>query len=196
MSDPDGQIEDLAALYAGDHAAWSRFVDRYAPVIYAAIRRGLGSRADAATRDDVAQAVFIRLYANDRRALRGFDPGRARLSTWLTVVAYRVALSQVRGQRRGVVSLAVAARLTAPEPAAPDLDDQRPRDLPTEILPPQQRQVVDLIFGRGLSVAETAIELGIEEQTVRSAKHKALNHLRTHLERRGRRLGMDVRDDA
>jgi RNA polymerase sigma factor (sigma-70 family) len=45
-------------------------------------------------------------------------------------------------------------------------------------LPPMQRKVVVLRHWLGLSVAETAAELGISEGTVKSHSHRALERLR------------------
>ena len=64
---------------AADSAAWGRFVDLYAPPVYACARRHGLQDADAA---DVTQDVMRSVYTAFRRG--DFDPdrGRFRPETW------------------------------------------------------------------------------------------------------------------
>ena len=54
---------------------------------------------------------------------------------------------------------------------------------PLQLLSEQQRQVIEMLFQHGLSVEAAAARLGVEQQTIRSAKHKALTRLREALKR-------------
>jgi RNA polymerase sigma-70 factor (ECF subfamily) len=49
------------------------------------------------------------------------------------------------------------------------------------VLSERQGLVIRMLFDEDLSVAETAARLGVDEQTVRSTKHKALTRLREHM---------------
>jgi RNA polymerase sigma-70 factor (ECF subfamily) len=84
VSEGDG---DLEALLAGDKAAWDRFVARYAGVIFAAVRRRLVPAGRVSDAEDVVQDVFVKICQNDFRLLRSYDAARAKITTWLTVVA-------------------------------------------------------------------------------------------------------------
>jgi RNA polymerase sigma-70 factor (ECF subfamily) len=90
---------DLEALSRGDKQAWDHFVGRYARVIFAAIQNRLGRSARPGEVDDVAQEVFLRLCKADYRLLRRYDPARAGLSTWLTVVASSTAIDHLRRRK-------------------------------------------------------------------------------------------------
>ncbi len=93
---------DLEACTAGDPGAWSAFVDCLSGVIVAAVRRtlhGRGARRDVDV-DDAVQEVFVRLVRNEFRLLRSYDPDRAALSTWLTIVARSVTIDHLRRRRR------------------------------------------------------------------------------------------------
>ncbi|HYE05925.1 MAG TPA: sigma-70 family RNA polymerase sigma factor [Planctomycetota bacterium] len=165
---------DLTRCLDGDADAWRRLVERVMPVVNAAVARCLRRHgAHEVAVEDVAQDVFLRLVRDDFRVLRGFDPARAALTTWLTVVAHRCALDACRRRRPGAEGL--PADLAAP-PLAPIAEP-----LPLDGLPPRQRLVIELLFTRGLDVEEAAAVLGIEAQTVRSLKHKALSRLREQL---------------
>ena len=86
----------VGALIAGRKPAWDGFVERYAGLIVSAIRRVIGPGGEV---DDIAQDVFLRLCKDDYRLLRQFDPARAGLTTWLTIVARSVAHDAIRRRR-------------------------------------------------------------------------------------------------
>lgn len=64
------------------------------------------------------------------------------------------------------------------EPEAPEID------IPLHILTARQRLVLTLLYDDEKSVAEVASILDVNEQTVRSTKHKALERLRSHFQSR------------
>jgi len=82
------QDGDLDALLRGEKEAWGRFVRRYAGLVVAAVR---GVAREAGEVEDLTQDVFLRLCKDDFRLLRGYDPARAGLSTWITIVARSTA---------------------------------------------------------------------------------------------------------
>jgi RNA polymerase sigma-70 factor (ECF subfamily) len=91
---------DLGSLLAGDKPAWDRFVARHAAVIFAAVRRRLVPAGRVADAEDVVQDVFVKLCQNDFRLLRRYDAARAKMTTWLTVVANSAAVDHLRRLRR------------------------------------------------------------------------------------------------
>jgi RNA polymerase sigma-70 factor (ECF subfamily) len=172
---------DLQACVDGDKQAWDDFVDRCSGVIVAAVRRvvgkGAGSQGAQAIEDPV-QEVFLRLIKHDYRLLRSFDPDRASLSTWLTLVARSVAVDQLRRRRLPSVPL-TEQELPTRSPIG-----LREPPVPVQLLTGRQRLVLDMLFGRQMSVAQVAAALAVDPQTVRSTKHKALIRLREQLEDR------------
>lgn len=174
---------DLRGCLRGDKRAWEAFVERFAPVIHAAVRRTLRARAPRIAEEDihdVVQEVFVRLVRDDYRRLRAFDASRASLVTWLTVVARSVAIDELRRRRPPAVQLDEQSL----EVAASDAPPAEGVEIPAGLLSPRQRLVLRLLFEKDLPVAEVARLLGIEEQTVRSTRHKAISKLREHLGRR------------
>jgi RNA polymerase sigma factor (sigma-70 family) len=167
------ELDDLAALVAGSKPAWDRFVARYAGLIVSAIRRVLGPGSEV---DDIAQDVFLRLCKDDYRLLRQFDPARAGLTTWLTIVARSVAHDAIRRRRAPTQTLedtpeaafAVEPRLTETV------------KIPPGLLSPRQQLVLTMLYDREMEVGEIAETLAIDAQTVRSTHHKALVKLRAH----------------
>lgn len=167
---------DLKALSRGDKRAWDRFVSRYARVIFAAVQNRLGRWAPPEDVDDVAQEVFLRLCKADYRLLRAYDPARAALSTWLTVIATSAAIDHLRRRKPSELALdAVPEDSLAEEPRLPVAVR-----IPAGLLSPRQALVLELLYRRDLEVADAAAIMGVDRQTVRSMHHKALAKLRVH----------------
>src|SRR5438445_4648394 len=87
---------DLDALIGGDKGAWDAFVRRYAALIMAAVR---AVAQDGGEAEDLTQEVFIRLCKDGFHLLKTYDPARAGLTTWLTIVARSTARDAQRRRR-------------------------------------------------------------------------------------------------
>ena len=168
------QDGDLDELLRGEKEAWGRFVRRYAGLVVAAVR---SVAREAGEVEDLTQEVFLRLCKDDFRLLRGYDPARAGLSTWITIVARSTARDAMRRYRPVSVPIdAVPEGRLAIDPIEPVLKLK----LPEALLSPRQRQILTMLYDRDMEVSEVATALGIDPQTVRSAHHKAMIKLRAH----------------
>jgi RNA polymerase sigma factor (sigma-70 family) len=172
------QGSELDALARGDKGAWEAFVRRYAGLVAAAVR---GVAREAAEVEDLAQEVFLRLCKDDFRLLRSYDPARAGLSTWITIVARSTARDAMRRYRPVLTPIeAVPEGRLAVDPVEPI----QKLKLPDALLSPRQREILTMLYDREMEVAEIAAALGIDPQTVRSAHHKAMVKLRAHFRAR------------
>lgn len=148
-------------------------------LVVAAVRRtiGSGNRPADLELEDIVQAVYFKLVRDDCRLLRTFNPERSSMSTWLTLVARSTAIDRLRRQRPILAVVDENTPDQAPEkPGSPEIE------LPLHILTARQRLVLSLIFDDDRSVAEAATIMDVNEQTVRSTKHKALERLRTYFQ--------------
>jgi len=174
----DAPEMDLPKLLASDSRAWDECVQRFTPVVYAAVSKTLRTYKGGADPDDtgeLVQNVFIRLIRNEYRLLKSYDRRKASPVTWLTIIARSVTIDFVRKRRLDTVPLedqldeAVAPDAPKPEPALA---------FPDDLLSPRQELVLRLTYEKDLTVPEIAESLQINEQTVRSTKHKGLTKLR------------------
>jgi RNA polymerase sigma factor (sigma-70 family) len=165
---------DLAALIGGDKGAWDAFVRRYAALIMAAVR---AVAQDGGEAEDLTQEVFIRLCKDGFRLLKTYDPARAGLTTWLTIVARSTARDALRRRRIQGVNIEDVPEAAFAVPAVEPVDRLT---YPQELLSPRQREILALIYDRDMDVAEIAAKLRIDAQTVRSMHHKAMLKLRAH----------------
>src|SRR5215467_7278503 len=123
---------DLASLIAGNKGAWDGFVRRYSGLILSAVR---GLVREGTEAEDVLQEVFVRLCKDDVRMLQPYDPARAGLSTWLTIVARSTARDVQRRHRPPQSALEdVPERLLA----VSDVHVE-PLKLPKDLLSPRQQ---------------------------------------------------------
>lgn len=191
-----GTTTDIAACMTGDGKAWRRFVSVYAPVIHKAVHYTLqwnGGDAAGVDTQDVTQEVFCRLVGDGFHLLSTYDPARAGLATWLTVVARSTALDCLRARRTERMARQVpytpeleeelAERLWAETPTsvpASITDDRGMLDLPPGLLSRRQGTVLRLLFQDDLDTDEVARTLDIHPKTVRSLKQNALARLRHH----------------
>ena len=165
---------ELDALARGDKGAWEAFVRRYAGLVAAAVR---GVAREPAEIEDLAQEVFVRLCKDDFRLLRNYDPARAGLSTWITIVARSTARDAMRRYRPVLMPIdAVPEGRLAVDPVEP----VQKLKLLEALLSPRQREILGMLYDGEMEVAEIATALGIDPQTVRSAHHKAMLKLRVH----------------
>jgi len=171
---------DLDACIRGDKQAWDAFVERWAGVIHAAVQRAFhgGRGAARAEIEDTVQDVFLRLIKDECRLLRTYDARRASLATWLTLVARSTAIDRLRRKRVPTIPLEPH---DAPAASGSREDARDAPEIPLHLLSGRQRLVLRLLFDEQRSVAEAAVFIGVDQQTIRSTKHKALSRLRKQL---------------
>ncbi len=125
---------------------------------------------DSHRAEDLVQTALVKLYVAWPRVRRG---GNVDAFTRRIIVNAHIDETR-RPWRRELLGFADI------DPPAPDAVDAEDRDLIVEALlglPPGQRSVVVLRHYWGLSVDETATDLGISAGTVKSQTSAALRHL-------------------
>ena len=153
--------------------------------------RRYGLRGDTHEIEDVGQEVFIRLSKQDFALLKKFDPERAKLTTFLRVVASSTAIDWLRRRRPQSEDIDDHAGALADERSTQAFDaigqsETALQSVEEEVgdagLSDRQRVILKLMFDEDMDVEDIATRLGIAAQTVRSAKHKALTKLRDAFE--------------
>lgn len=124
LSDTDRAL--IADCLAHKDKAWEDFVDRYTGLVLHVINHCAQSRSlmlSNADREDLAAEILLTVIRDDYRVLRDFR-GQASLSTYLTVIARRVAVAQLLKQNQAVPLDAMPAE----EAAKADRFEQRITD--------------------------------------------------------------------
>jgi RNA polymerase sigma-70 factor (ECF subfamily) len=175
----------LRRCFEGDRTAWAEFVQRYTPVIYSGVAKTVAAHVPGAPREmieDIVQDVFLRMLNHDMKNLRAHDPARAKLSTWLTIVARTTAIDCLRRRKHHDEPLEDQLIFqAAPDEASPEPED--PIRLPKGLLSERQELVLHLTFDGNKPVEEIAALMGVTEQTVRSTRNKAITKLRAFMKK-------------
>jgi len=146
--------EAVRELLSGGRQAWDRFARDYRLVVLKAVHTAARRfRAGEADVEDAASQVFIELFQDDGRALRAYR-GDSALTTWLTVVAYRIATREfVRRIRSREVEAA------KPAPSVVERDAEVLEYL--ERLPELDRRALVMFHVDDRSYKEIADQLGL-----------------------------------
>ena len=169
----------MAAAQDGDRAAYERLLHEILPFIHA-----LAARQHRAPDriEDVAQEVLLTIH----RVRHTYDPSRP-FSPWLAAIARGRSIDLLR--RRGRTEAAETSNAEAYETfAAPVANRQEAgRDAKATLgnavagLPPGQRQALELVKLRELSLADASRLSGKSAGALKVNVHRALKALRARL---------------
>lgn len=175
----------------GDRSAFAQLYERTSGHLFAVVLR---IQRDRALAEDLLQDIYVSIW----KAAAGFDAAQSQPLTWLTSIARNRAIDSLRraqaqphlvsATREEDDDRPEATETAADESPGPvDLlsraSEARQLALCMEGLSAQQRQSVALAFFDGLSHAEVAEHLCQPLGTVKSWVRRALNTLKTCLER-------------
>jgi RNA polymerase sigma-70 factor (ECF subfamily) len=170
--------DDLARARSGSQRAWRELFEQYSPQLLRMAVLMTGS-TDAAR--DCVQETFVRALDSVVQHQRGT------LRTYLSTIAYRLALKEnMRLRRLGPVGV--------PEPISPDpspldkaIADERQREVARVLqeLPPRHREILVLRLHGDHSYEEIAEITGIPVGTVKSRIFHAVKLARSEMKKRG-----------
>ena len=168
----------------GEMAAFESLVTAYERRVYSLALRSTGSEADAA---DITQEVFLRAY----RSLDTFR-GESGFSTWLYRITVNLCVDLAR-KNNPAESLDDEQALEAPETrcayqpetALANSELRRELDAALSLVSEEHRKIVILRDVAGMSYADIAAALELEEGTVKSRLARARAALRKILIERG-----------
>jgi RNA polymerase sigma-70 factor (ECF subfamily) len=174
-----------------DGAAVRLIMQRHNRRLYRTARSVLKDEAEA---EDVVQETYVRAFTH----LDGFR-GEAQLSTWLTRIALNEALGRLRRRRitvgledidaindqgeARVIYLPSARQDSDPEAAAARAEVRRLLERAVDQLPDPFRMVFVLRDIEEMSIEETASQLGLRPETVKTRLHRARRLLQQSLAR-------------
>ncbi|MBM4105165.1 MAG: sigma-70 family RNA polymerase sigma factor [Phycisphaerae bacterium] len=177
MSDEDLNL--MRRVAEGDERAIADLYDRFGALVFKASRQVLTSRAEA---EDAVQEVFIRLWRTADR----FDPGRAKLVTWVMLICRRHLIDRLRrrsvrpdqGVGEGPALDQAPSRAERPRPEVDEREQIRSR---IAELPSLQRTVIERAYLQGYTLREISDQLQMPLGTVKSALSRGLGRLRDRL---------------
>jgi len=178
----DSDLELVVRAADGDASAFEEIVRQYEKKIYTYALRMSGSREDAY---DLSQEIFLRTYKS-----LPFFKKEARFSTWLYRIAANVCIDFFRKQKKveqtplieedenGQTEREIPDRRFDPETELEKRQLRESLEKALECLSEPHRQMIVMRDINGLSYAEIAETLELEEGTVKSRIARARDSMR------------------
>lgn len=184
MTEDEEDIRLMQLVRAGDTDAFETLILRHQHRVYGTIAKMLGDSDEA---EDLAQAVFVRVWQSARR----YKP-RAKFTTWLLTITRNLVFNEMRRRKRHPAEpLDTAAGDHAPRmsdtsqetPAQTLLEEELQRQIDRAIseLPETQRLALVLRRYQELSYEEIADVLKVTVPSVKSLLFRARTQLKETL---------------
>ena len=176
---PDSDL--VRSIAAGNRAALAQLYDRYASTLLSLAQRFMGNSNDA---EDLLHDLFIEVW---QRA-DSYDPARGSVRTWLLMRTRSRALDRIRSSAwRLLLRSAKAEEVNVSSDA--QLQDEELLQRANEqkvrsavlILTAEERGLIEMIYFKGCSLSEVAVQLDAPLGTVKSRLSRLLGKLRRSL---------------
>ncbi len=159
--DPDGDL--ITRIINGDKTAFAQLIDRRAPSLSALAAQMLG---DVHMAEDIVQTVFLKTW----QMLPNWEPGRAKLMTWMRRVTVNQCLDNLRKSKPIYTDNLpdVVSDKDSPEAALSDnLRSAQIRRIMAD-LPDRQKMALTLFYYQELSLKEAANVMDISPDAFES----------------------------
>ena len=177
------ESEILRQIARGDETALARLYDRYSGILYGFIFSIVHKQAEA---EDVLQEIFLQVW--EKASL--FDAARGDAYTWLVTLARHRAIDRTRSKQFRAQSRTDEGPgldlLPAPggnSPLDATVMNERASIVRSamELLPPEQKEVIQISYFGGLSQSEIAERLNVPLGTVKTRMRQAMIKLQRQL---------------
>jgi RNA polymerase sigma-70 factor, ECF subfamily len=178
------EIDDvplMVGIAAGDRRAFELLHKKFSGLVFATAFRVLNDPHDA---EEVAQEVFSGVWNKSRL----YDSSRGKPQVWLSTMARNRAIDRLRSkQRRAQLRDDLQVEQTE-ESVRPDdgvIQEVRRQEEAVVLrdallrLKPEQREVIEMTYFKGLSQSQAAEALGAPLGTVKARIRRGISRLRT-----------------
>ena len=177
-----GEDQLMRALQSGNGDALSVIFDRYHRLVLVTALRILNDIGEA---EDLMQSVFFEIFQKAAQ----FDPARGILSKWILQYAYHRSIN-----RKNYLALRqfqkidlIGPELWATKVSLPAQEAARLAREALGLLNERQREVMELVFFREMTLQEIADQTEQSFGAVRHHYYRGLKHLRNLLSRDAKR---------
>ena len=171
----------MQAVAEGDESAIDTLYDRFGTFVYRCVCQALSNRAEA---EDAVQEIFVRLWKTADR----YDPSRAKLVTWVMLIAKRHAIDRLRRKQVRPTNLSLEGDPAGRTGVIEEGSLKEGRDEQRQLLldrigelPALQQEVLTRAYLQGFTLREVAEQLDAPLGTVKSALSRGLARLRDRL---------------
>ena len=168
----------IRLLKSGDKKGMETLYENYSAAIFGVLLRIV---TEQETAEDLLQEVFVKIWKN----ISAYDASKGRLFTWLVNVARNTAIDKLRSkdfQKAGKIqSLDNSVYSINKNYHSENAVDHIGLKKIVEQLKPEYFLLIDLLYFKGYTQTEAAVELNIPLGTVKTRTRAALTELRKSL---------------
>ncbi|CAM3632324.1 sigma-70 family RNA polymerase sigma factor [Pontibacter korlensis] len=163
----------VAALMQGRQEMLAKLYDAYAPVLMGVISRIV---QDAEVAEEVLKETFVAIWTR----IGVYDASKERLLTWSLAIARGMALEAIKTNRYSTAARTSASTTNngATQNKNVTLQKQEIKKEDLCNLAPKEKAVLELLYLKGRTCAETAGELNMTEEEVRVILKRAFTYLK------------------
>lgn len=163
----------VAAMQQGRQEVLGLLYDAYAPVMMGVISRIV---PDPEKAEQVLQETFVAIWSR----IEVYDASRNRFLVWGLAIARGIALEAAKNDRYAAVAQQQKSRNFAGAENKENEVGQKGKQEKEPLchLEPQEKEILELVYLKGLSCTEAAAELGITEEKMRTVIKRAFVHLK------------------
>jgi RNA polymerase sigma-70 factor (ECF subfamily) len=168
----------ISQIALGDQQAMSRLYHGTNKLVFGLVLRILGDRG-------LAEEVLLDVYAQVWRQASRYDTSRGAALGWITTIARSRAIDRLRSERHNLQEYELneaTAREQAtdvnPESASVASEMRRFVRAALDLLPAEQREVIELSYYAGLTQSEIAVKLNQPLGTVKTRTRLGMIKLR------------------
>jgi RNA polymerase sigma factor (sigma-70 family) len=172
---PEAEDEMLFCLQSNDQRHFSKLYDRFSPALFGLIQKWIKDKEVA---ENLLQDVFIKAW----RSRDLYDAAKGRLFTWLYRITRNICIDHLRSKayRNSMVAITednMAGIKTSfiENSLLPDTIGLRKL---VDVLRREEREVLDLMYFKGLTQRQIAEVMNIPLGTVKTRMNKAIKELR------------------
>ncbi|HAY74687.1 MAG TPA: hypothetical protein DCY32_03345 [Opitutae bacterium] len=179
---PRIENEIWSRIKEGDSAAFAELYDGFASAMFSLSLQILNDRWEA---EEVIQDVFSYLW----RKPDSYSPSKGKFSSWLLVITRNRSIDRYRSRKRRldrgqsdeVLNQKEDFSQTDGAEEATLNDERKQLRVAFRLLPPDQRQVLELSYFKGFNHKEISEKLGLSLGTVKSRIRLGVEKLRNSL---------------
>ncbi|TWH45392.1 RNA polymerase sigma factor [Sporomusa sp. KB1] len=175
----------IAKAQEGDKAALDELVTAYWPPIYRLALSKTGSPEDA---QEIAQDTFLRALT----ALPRYKETNATFKTYLSRITLNLIIDyyRKRGRTPHMIDIAqynepIIDTSTRPDEAVMSAEQRREVSRLLELLPEEQRRVIELRILQGVAIADVARIMGKSSAAIKMLQQRALKKLKDLFDENG-----------
>ncbi len=167
-------------IKSGDRNALGAIYDRHSRRVFSMAMSSLGDYQES---EEITQDIFLKLWNRGG----SYNAEKSKLTTWLTAITRNRIIDQIRKKRRQRTeqenTLDIASipsnEISPEDETVSKIEGESIRSI-LNVLPEEQRAVVEFSYFKGLTHREIAEQMNIPAGTVKTRIRLALQKMRNH----------------